>query len=56
MSYSEIQLTDHISNHQFYLLKFLLSFHELYLQVAPLLVSLLLLLLSFDNLFPLSLL
>lgn len=38
-----------------YLLQFLLSFHELYLQVAPLLVGLLLLLLSLENLLPLSL-
>lgn len=40
----------------FYLFKFLLSFHELYFQVTLLFVSLLLLLLSFDDLFPLSLL
>lgn len=39
-----------------YLLEFLLSFHKLNLQVAPLLVGLLLLLLSLEDLLPLSLL
>lgn len=47
---------DNASPNPFYLLQLLLSLHELDLQVAPLLVGLLVLLLSLENLVPLPLL